>query len=70
MRKIVAYTLISLDGVFENPQSWGFMNFRDEAYLRDGLGLLLACDAMLMGRYTPLSRIYRKRRWTSPSSMR
>jgi dihydrofolate reductase len=52
MRKIVEYTLISLDGVFENPQSWGFMNFRDEAYLQDGLGLLLACDAMLMGRHT------------------
>ena len=52
MRKIVEYTLISFDGVFENPQSFGFMNFRDEAYLRNGLGLLLACDAMLMGRHT------------------
>jgi dihydrofolate reductase len=52
MRKIIEYTLLSLDGVFENPQSWGFVNFRDDAYLRDGLGQLLACDAMLMGRTT------------------
>ena len=28
------------------------MSFRDEAYLRDGLGLLFACDALLMGRRT------------------
>jgi len=52
MRKIIEYTLVSIDGVFENPQGWGFMSFRDDAYLRDGLGLLLACDAMLMGRRT------------------
>jgi hypothetical protein len=32
MRKIVEYTLISLDGVFENPQSWGFMNFDQELF--------------------------------------
>jgi dihydrofolate reductase len=52
MRKIIEYTLISVDGVFEDPSSWGAMHFRDEAYMRDGLGLLLACDAMLMGRRT------------------
>jgi dihydrofolate reductase len=52
MRKIIEYTLLSLDGVFDDPQSWGFVNFRDEAYLRDGLGQLLACDAMLLGRRT------------------
>jgi dihydrofolate reductase len=51
MRKLIEYTLVSIDGVFENPQSWGAMGFRDDAYLRDGLGLLLACDAMLMGRH-------------------
>ena len=50
MRKLVEYVLISADGVFENPQSWGALSFRDEAYLRDGLGLLEASDAMLMGR--------------------
>jgi dihydrofolate reductase len=51
MRKLIEYTLVSADGVFENPQSWGALSFRDEAYVRDGLGLLTACDAMLMGRH-------------------
>jgi len=30
----------------------GFFEYRDEAYLRDGLGQLLSCEAMLMGRTT------------------
>jgi dihydrofolate reductase len=41
-----------VDGVFEDPARLGFMEYRHEAYLRDGLGLLMACDAMLMGRNT------------------
>jgi dihydrofolate reductase len=52
MRKIVEYTLMSVDGVSDDPQAMGFMNYRDDAYLRDGLGLLLASEAMLMGRKT------------------
>jgi dihydrofolate reductase len=52
MRKIIEYTLVSADGVFEDPQNWGLRNFQDDAYRRDGLGQLLACDAMLMGRRT------------------
>ena len=52
MRKIIEYTLVSIDGVFEDPHLLGFMDDRDDAYLRDGLGLLLACDALLMGRNT------------------
>ncbi|MGH3340600.1 MAG: dihydrofolate reductase family protein [Propionibacteriaceae bacterium] len=52
MRKIIEYTLVSADGVFEDPQNWGLQNFQDDAYRRDGLGQLLACDAMLMGRRT------------------
>jgi dihydrofolate reductase len=48
--RIIEYTLISVDGVFGDPAGAGFMRFRDEAYLRDGLGVLCACDAMLMGR--------------------
>jgi len=52
MRNIIEYTLVSIDGVFEDPHILGFMAYRDEAYLRDGLGLLLECDAMLMGRNT------------------
>ena len=52
MRKIIEYTLVSIDGVFEDPVRLGFMAYRDEAYLRDGLGVLYASDALLMGRNT------------------
>jgi dihydrofolate reductase len=52
MRKIIEYTLISVDGVFAGTDTSGFFEYRDEAYLRDGLGQLLACEAMLMGRTT------------------
>jgi dihydrofolate reductase len=52
MRKIIEYTLVSLDGVFAGPGIAQFHQFRDDAYYRDGLGQLLACDAMLMGRTT------------------
>ena len=52
MRKIIEYTLVSVDGVFAGPALQRFLGYRDDAYLRDGLGQLLACDAMLMGRTT------------------
>jgi dihydrofolate reductase len=52
MRKIIEYTLVSIDGVFTPPQIAEFMSHRDDAYLRDGLGQLKACEAMLMGRTT------------------
>jgi dihydrofolate reductase len=52
MRKIIEYTLVSVDGVFAGPGIAEFMSYRDDAYIRDGLGQLLACDAMLMGRTT------------------
>jgi dihydrofolate reductase len=63
MRKIIEYTLVSADGVIGDPQNWGLRNFQDDAYLRDGLGQLLACDAMLMGRHTYefLARAYPSR---------
>jgi dihydrofolate reductase len=63
MRKIIEYTLVSVDGVFEDPQNWGLRNFQDDACLRDGLGQLLACDAMLMGRrtYEILAKVYPSR---------
>jgi hypothetical protein len=50
MRKLSEYALASIDGVVESPPAHGFIAYRDEAYLRDGLGQLLACGAMLMGR--------------------
>ena len=52
MRKIIEYTLVSIDGVFAGPHVSGFMDYRDDAYFRDGLGQLMACEAMLMGRTT------------------
>jgi dihydrofolate reductase len=52
MRKIIEYTLVAADGVFTGPAIQQFLGYRDEAYFRDGLGQLLACDAMLMGRTT------------------
>jgi len=52
MRKIIEYTVVSVDGVFSGADISGFFEYRDDAYLRDGLGQLLACDAMLMGRNT------------------
>jgi dihydrofolate reductase len=52
MRKLIEYTLASIDGVVESPPAHGFMAYRDDAYLRDGLGQLFACEAMLMGRTT------------------
>jgi dihydrofolate reductase len=52
MKQVIEYTLLTADGVFESPMGWGYSDYRDDAYLRDGLGLLCACDAMLMGRTT------------------
>ena len=50
MGKIIEYTLVSVDGVYTEPAGLGFMRFRDDAYLRDGLGVLCASEAMVMGR--------------------
>lgn len=59
-----------MDGVFEDPQNWGLRNLQDDAYLRDGLGQLLACDAMLTGRgtYEILAKVYPSR--TDPWAVR
>jgi len=53
MRKIIEATLVSVDGVISIEEiSSAFSEYRDDEYLRDGLGQLLSCDAMLMGRTT------------------
>ncbi len=52
MRKIIEWTLVSIDGIFAGPGVSEFMGYRDDAYIRDGVGQLLACDAILMGRTT------------------
>jgi len=51
MRKIIESTLVSLDGVIGDPHLWAMKYFDDEAQ-KDSLEMLLASDAMLMGRRT------------------
>lgn len=51
MRKVIEYVLVSADGVTEDPVGMGVGQYQDEAYLRDGLGLLEASDALLFGRH-------------------
>src|SRR4051794_24862572 len=50
MRKIINSTYISLDGVIENPD-WPVGSSDGQAY-QVQTGLLLTCDALLMGRRT------------------
>jgi dihydrofolate reductase len=54
IRKIVAGLLMSLDGVVESPNEWGFSRyFNDE--MKDGIAAGIAqADAVLLGRRTYL----------------
>ena len=52
MRNVIEWTLVSADGVFDQSAVPGFLQYQDDAYLRDGLGLMTACEAMLFGRST------------------
>jgi dihydrofolate reductase len=52
VRKIIEWSYISADGVFEDPIRMGVRDYQDDAYLRDALGLFEACDAILWGRST------------------
>ncbi|HEY0811770.1 MAG TPA: dihydrofolate reductase family protein [Pseudonocardia sp.] len=60
MRKVIEYVLVSADGVSEDPVGMRVGRYQDEAYLRDGLGLLEACDALLFGRtiYEDFAALY------------
>jgi dihydrofolate reductase len=51
MRKIIVSTMISTDGVQENPQNWSFEFFNDEigAYVSEQL---FTSDALISGRVT------------------
>jgi dihydrofolate reductase len=51
MRKIIAAEFLSLDGVFEAPETWHFPYFNDEMGAEVGAAMG-AADAMLMGRVT------------------
>ena len=50
LRKLIEHSLMTLDGVFEDPAVWGYRDYREDEWFRDGLGEVLACDAMLFGR--------------------
>ena len=53
MRKIINSTYISLDGVVEQPHDWPTIERpRDERGGQIQTDLLMACDAVLMGRRT------------------
>jgi dihydrofolate reductase len=51
MRKIIVSTMVSANGVMEDPQNWSFDYWSDElgAYVRDQL---FASDAVIAGRVT------------------
>jgi len=51
MRKIIESTLVSLNGVYEDPHIWATEYFDQEAE-RYALEPLLVADAMLTGRRT------------------
>jgi dihydrofolate reductase len=53
MRKIVAGLFMSLDGVVESPERWGFQYFNEEMTERIEAGISEA-DAVLIGRRTYL----------------
>ncbi len=54
MRKVVAGLFISLDGVVESPEQWGFQYFNDEMSEVIAGGIAQA-DAVLLGRRTYLA---------------
>jgi dihydrofolate reductase len=62
VRKVIEYSLISADGVFDdpNPLEMGVLDYQDDAYLHDSLGLFSTCEAILFGRstYEIFARIY------------
>jgi hypothetical protein len=51
MRKLIVSSLVSLDGIHADPQSW-VGEFFDEQAVQESLATLLDSDAMLMGRNT------------------
>jgi len=62
MRKLIVSSLVSLDGIHGDPQSW-VGDFFDEQAVQESLAVLLGSDAMLMGRNT---YDYFAPAWSSP----
>jgi dihydrofolate reductase len=63
MRSLIVSSLVSLDGVHADPQSWAGEYF-DQQAAEESLAMLLDSDAMLMGRNT---YEYFVPAWSSPS---
>jgi dihydrofolate reductase len=63
MRDLIVSSLVSLDGVHGDPQSW-IGDYFDEQAAHESLEVLLDSDAMLMGRNT---YEYFAPAWSSPS---
>jgi len=63
VRNLIVSSLVSLDGIHGDPQSW-IGDYFDEQAAQESLGVLLDSDAMLMGRNT---YDYFAPAWSSPS---
>ena len=51
MRKLVAFELVSLDGIMESPGEWAF-SYSDEEMEKENASGMDASDALLLGRAT------------------
>ena len=51
MRKLIAFELMSLDGVVESPGGWAF-SYSDEEMEKENAAGMAASDALLLGRAT------------------
>ena len=63
MRSLIVSSLVSLDGVHGDPQSW-IGDYFDQQAAEESLAVLLESDAMLMGKNT---YEYFAPAWSSPS---
>lgn len=52
MRKLIESAFVSLDGVVESAEQWGFPYFNVEENRQHSLAKLMDCDAFLLGRST------------------
>jgi len=82
MRNLIVSSLVSLDGIHGDPQSW-IGDYFDEQAAQESLAVLLDSDAMLMGRNTYeyfapafsspsgpyLERIYEMRKYVFSSTL-
>src|SRR5215210_6575882 len=51
MRRVIAWEIVSLDGVMESPEEWAFSYSNDEMNEANASGMA-ASDALLLGRIT------------------